>query len=115
MLLFGSVSAAHYVFFALTSVTYLTLLLAVTTLTTSFLFVASTQNGLTALVGQQHAMTGQISAVWNIFLSVPTVIALLAGGVLSGALENQSSDEAVRILFLLGGAIMGAVAVCSIW
>ena len=38
------------------------------------------------MIGQQHAMTGQISAVWNIFLSVPTVGALLIGGTLSGML-----------------------------
>ena len=35
-------------------------------LTASFLFVASAQNGLTATMGQQHVMSGQISAVWNV-------------------------------------------------
>ena len=40
----------------------------VVVLTTSFLFVSSAQNGLTSMIGQQHAMTGQISAVWNTFL-----------------------------------------------
>ena len=49
-------------------------------LTTSFLFVASAQNGLTSMIGQEHAMSGQISAVWNIFLSVPTLVAFLIGG-----------------------------------
>ena len=95
-------SAAFYILFALTPVSYLTLLLAVTTLTTSLLFVASAQNGLTASVGQRYAMTGQISAVWNIFLSVPAVMAFLAGGIISGVLENESLDQAVRILFALG-------------
>ena len=58
--------------------------LAVVLLTASFLFVASAQNGLTSVIGQQHAMTGQVSAVWNVFLSIPTVGALLIGGKLSG-------------------------------
>src|SRR6476619_2560984 len=62
MLLFGSMSAALYVFFAFTPINYPTLLVAVAMLTTSFLFVAGAQNGLTALIGQQHAMTGQVSA-----------------------------------------------------
>jgi MFS family permease len=115
LLMFGGVSAALYILFAFTSIGYLTLLLAIITLTASFLFVASAQNGLTALVGQRHAMTGQISAVWNILLSVPTVAALLAGGVLSNVLEDESSNQAVRILFLLGAAIMCAVAIYSIW
>ena len=110
MLLFGGISALLYVVFAFTPMSYGTLLAAVVLLTTSSLFVASAQNGLTSTIGQQHAMTGQISAVWNVFLSVPTVAALLIGGTLSGMLERQNPDEAVRILFLVGAAIMTAVA-----
>ena len=84
-------------------------------LTASFLFVASAQNGLTAMLGQQHAMTGQISAAWNVFLSIPTVAALLAGGTLSGMLEDRGANQAVRILFLVGAAIMFTIAVYSLW
>ena len=115
MLLFGSVSALLYVGFAFAPIAYGTLLVAVMLLTASFLFVASAQNGLTATLGQQHAMTGQISAVWNVFLSIPTVAALLAGGALSGILEERGTDQAVRILFLVGAAIMFAVAIYSLW
>jgi hypothetical protein len=115
MLLFGSVSALLYVGFAFAPIVYGTLLAAVMLLTASFLFVASAQNGLTAMLGQQHAMTGQISAVWNVFLSLPTVAALLAGGALSGILEERGTDQAVRILFLVGAAIMFAVAIYSLW
>ena len=115
MLLFGGISALLYVGFAFAPIGYGTLLVAVMLLTASFLFVASAQNGLTAMLGQQHAMTGQISAVWNVFLSIPTVAALLAGGALSGLLEERGADQAVRILFLVGAAIMFAVAIYSLW
>lgn len=115
MLLFGVMSALLYVCFALTPATYGTVLVAVVLLTTSFLFVASAQNGLTSVIGQQHAMTGQISAVWNVFLSIPTVAALLVGGTLSGLLEDRNVDQTVRILFLVGAAIMTAVAVYAAW
>jgi nicotinamide riboside transporter PnuC len=115
MLLFGVVSAGLYIFFAFTAISYATLLIAVVMLTVSFLFVLSAQNGLTAQMGQQHAMTGQVSAAWNIFLSIPTVGALLAGGELSGLLEHEGADQAVRILFLVGAAIMGAVAIYALW
>jgi hypothetical protein len=115
MLLFGSITAFLYVVFAFTPMSYGTLVVAVVLLTTSFLFVASAQNGLTSVIGQQHAMTGQISAVWNIFLSIPTVGALLIGGVLSGMLEQETPDSAVRILFLVGAAIMTAVALYGSW
>ena len=115
MLLFGTTSAGLYVFFAFTPVTYATLLVAVVLLTTSFLFVASAQNGLTSLIGQQHAMSGQISAAWNIFASVPTVGALLFGGALSNLLEESNADQAARILFLIGAAIMASVAAYAAW
>jgi Major Facilitator Superfamily len=115
MLLFGGITAFLYVVFAFTPMSYVTLVVAVVLLTASFLFVASAQNGLTSVIGQQHAMTGQISAVWNVFLSIPTVGALLIGGVLSGILEQETPDSAVRILFLVGAAIMTAVALYGLW
>jgi Na+/melibiose symporter-like transporter len=115
MLVFGGISALLYVFFAFTPMSYATLLVAIVLLTTSFLFVASAQNGLTSAIGQQHAMTGQISAVWNVFLSIPTVVALLIGGTLSDLLEDKSPDQALRILFLAGAAIMTAVALYALW
>ena len=94
MLLFGTMSGGLYVLFAFTPITYATLLVAVVLLTTSFLFVASAQNGLASMIGQQHAMSGQISVVWNIFASVPTVGALLIGGALSDLLEDSNADQA---------------------
>lgn len=115
MLLFGGITALLYVLFAFTPITYATLLVAVILLTASFLFVASAQNGLTSVIGQQHAMTGQVSAVWNVFLSIPTVGALLIGGKLSGLLEDKDPDQAVRILFLVGAAIMTAIALYALW
>jgi Major Facilitator Superfamily len=115
MLLFGSITAGLYVLFAFTPNTWATLLVAVVLLTTSFLFVASAQNGLTSTIGQQHAMTGQISAVWNVFLSIPAVGAFFFGGALSSMLEDQNADQAIRILFLTGAAIMAAVALYALW
>jgi hypothetical protein len=115
MLLFGAISASLYVFFAFTPITYETLLLAVMLSTTSFLFVASAQNGLTSTLGQQHAMPGQISAVWSIFASVPTVAALLIGGTLSNFLEGENAERAARILFLAGAVFMVAVTMYGAW
>jgi hypothetical protein len=60
-------------------------------------------------------MSGQIRAVWNCFLVIPTVASLLIGGVLSAMLEDRKADDAARILFLSGVAIMGAVAVYGFW
>jgi Major Facilitator Superfamily len=115
MLLFGGISTFLYLCFAFTPTTYLTLLAAVVVLTTSFLFVSSAQNGLTSTIGQQHAMTGQISAVWNVFLAIPAVAALLLGGTLSGMLEESNPDRAVRILFLVAAAVMMTVTAYALW
>jgi hypothetical protein len=115
MLLFGGITALLYVFFAFTPMSYATLLVAVLLLTTAFLFVSSAQNALTSTIGQQHAMTGQVSAVWNVFLSIPTFAALLIGGALSGRLEEENPDQAVRILFLVGAAVMTAIAIYALW
>jgi BT1 family len=115
MLLFGAITAALYVLFGFTPVTYATLLVAVVLSTTSFLFVTSAQNGLTSTIGQQHVMSGQVSAVWSIFASVPTVGALLIGGTLSGVLEERNVAEATRILFLIGATIMALLAIYAVW
>jgi predicted MFS family arabinose efflux permease len=115
MLLFGMLTAAIYVVFAFIPFSYTSLLAAVVLVTTSYLFVASAQHGLTSIIGQQNVMSGQISAVWNVAASVPVIGALLLGGILSSWLELRSGDEAARILFLIGGAFMAAVAMYAIW
>src|SRR5258705_8773698 len=106
MLLFGTITAILYVLFAFTTITYVTLLVAVILLTTSFLFVASAQNGLASMIGQQNAMTGQISAVWNVFASIPTVGALLIGGTLNGMLEGRNADAAAPTPFFFAAAVL---------
>jgi hypothetical protein len=115
MMLFGAVCAGLYGVFAFTPVTYATLMAAILLLTTAFLFVSSAQNGLASTLGQQHAMTGQISAVWNIFGSIPSVAALLVGGYLSGMLDGRNADEAARILFLAGAALMIVLVLYAAW
>ncbi|MFI4974381.1 MAG: MFS transporter [Caulobacterales bacterium] len=115
MVLFGAICAGLYVYFAFTPVNYASLLLAVLLVRTSFLFVSSAQNGLTSAIGQQHVMSGQVSAAWNIFGSLPGIAALLVGGSLSDLLEGRSADRAAHSLFLVGAAIMGVVALYGFW
>jgi MFS_1 like family len=114
-IVFGALSAGLYVLFAFTPVTTTTLLVAVMLLTTSFLFVISAQNGLSSMLGQQHAMSGQISTLLNIFGAFPTVAALLVGGRLSDLLESGNADQGARSLFLAGAAILIAVTIYALW
>ncbi len=110
MALFGVAGVALYTTFAFIPVSYATLLAAVMLLTSCFLFLASAQNGLASTLGQQHAMSGQISAIWNIFASLPAIAALLLGGRLSELLESHDADAAARTLFLLGAAVTALTA-----
>jgi hypothetical protein len=115
LLLFGAISAVLYVMFAFAPVTYETLLVSMVLLTTAYLFASSAQNGMTATVARQHLMTGQVSAMWNIFLSIPMVGALLVGGWLSATLEEWEPDKAIRILFLAGAAVMASMTIYAVW
>jgi MFS family permease len=115
MVLFGGLCAAVYVLFAFTPVTYQSLLVAYLLLGTSFLFVSSAQNGLTSAIGQQHVMSGQVSAAWNIFGSLPGIAALILGGSLSDLMEGRDVARAAQLLFLVGAAIMALVALYGLW
>jgi hypothetical protein len=114
-MLFGGMTAALYLAFAFVTVTYATLLVEIILLTTAFLFVSGAQNGLTAALGEQHLMSGQMSAAWNLFGAIPGMVALVIGGSLSEYLEAGSADRAARTLFLLGAAAMAAVAIYGVW
>jgi hypothetical protein len=115
LVLFGIATALLYIIFAFIPTTYATLLAAVFILTSSSLFMIAAQNGLTAMIGQRHAMSGQISALWNFFLVMPSVAAFLFGGVLSELLEHSEAGRAAPMLFLVGATMMGAVACLGRW
>jgi hypothetical protein len=111
---FSLFGAALYLVLALLPLSYTTLLLAALLPTTTFLFAASAQSGLTASIGQQHAMSGQISAVWNIFVSFPAAAAFVIGGHFSQFLEKQGPEETAHILFSLGAVTSMAVFMYSL-
>jgi predicted MFS family arabinose efflux permease len=113
MAIFGAIGTCLYLYFAFTPVSYASLLAAMGLLTVSSLFISSAQNGLTSTLGQQHAMSGQVSALWNIFASVPGVLALVLGGNLSERLGAEDTETTARMLFLAGAATMAAILLYS--
>src|ERR1700753_1319640 len=96
---FSLLSAALYLLLSLFPLSYLTILLAALLPTASFLFAASAQSGLTASISRQHAMSGQASAVWNVFVSLPAAAAFIIGGHLSQFLEEQDPEKTAKMLF----------------
>jgi Na+/melibiose symporter-like transporter len=103
-MLFGFLSAAMCIAFAFMPITIGTLLAAGLLLTSSSLFIASAQSGLAATLGHQHAMSGQISAAWNVFTALPAVAAYLVEGRLSQMLEGDGPEATCRVFFLIGAA-----------
>ena len=115
MLLFGAISAMLYATFAFIEITYLTLLIATLLLTTTYLFVLAAQNGLSSAVGQRHAMSGRISALWQIVIAIPAILALLLGGAISDFLESSSDRLVAGLLYATGAAIMLLIALYGFW
>jgi predicted MFS family arabinose efflux permease len=115
IVLFGGICSVGYLIFTFAPVTYQTLLAAQLLLGTCFLFVASAQNGLTSTLGQQHRMSGQISAVWNVAGALPGIVALILGGYLSDVMERRDAEGAAHLLFFVGATIMALVALYGLW
>ena len=105
LLVFSGLSTATYILFALTSYSAAALVLALLLLTVWSLFIASAQNGLIATLGEQHAMTGQMSTLWNLFTALPAILAFLIGGKITDFLQGLDAQAATRDLFLIGAAV----------
>ena len=115
MILFSLIGCVLDLVFAFTPVSTFSLLAAILTLTTAFLFVSSAQNGLSSTIGQQHVMSGRVSAVWSIFGMVPVVTTFVLGGKFSDLLEDSNPDLAARVMFLAGAAMTGLVLIYALW
>ena len=115
MIAFSLIGCALNLIFAFTPVSTFSLLMAILTLSIAFLFVSSAQNGLSSTLGQQHAMTGRVSAIWSIFGMVPSVTTFALGGKFSDWLEDIDPDLAARAMFLAGAATTGPMLLYALW
>ncbi len=115
LILFGAAAALLMVAFAFAPVSLPMLLVSVLLLASCFLFMWGAWNGLGALIGQRHAMSGQISALWNFGGTLAIMAAYAVGGALSQYLEGLSTAGAVRTLFLFVAAVMALIAALGLW
>jgi MFS family permease len=112
---FGLIASALLAGFAFADVTLAMLYAAIIFAGIAFILLFAAWNGLGSTVGRQHAMSGQLSAVWNIAGTVALVAGLVVGGVLSDRLELLTAVGAVRTLFLIIAAFMALIAVLGLW
>ncbi len=109
IVLFGSLTFALYILLAFVPVTWATLLGAVLLLRIAFRLVASAESGLLSTLAQQHTMSGQMSALWNVVASTIGAASVLLGGSLTDLLKSEGVDRAFHILFLVGAAVVAGV------
>jgi Major Facilitator Superfamily len=115
LVLFGGMTAATFVAFALAPTSYGSLLAGMLLATAAYLFVRSAVFGLSADLAQQHLMTGRISALRTVISTAAGLAAFVVGGVLSQALEGGGAGQAARVIFLVGAAVMAVMAVFGLW
>jgi hypothetical protein len=102
LFLFSALSAVTYAVFAFMGASLAALSIGLFLQTVWSLFIAAAQNGLTATIGEQHALTGQMSAVWNVFTALPAILAFLIGGSFSDFLNATDVENAARLVFQVG-------------
>jgi MFS family permease len=108
LLMSAPVAVACYVWLALGSDTYLELLIAFLISLLAFVFIATASLALMTAVGQQQSMTGRLTAVSQVALTLPTGVSFLIGGWLLHRVSPHGS-------FLVAAAITGVIFVQALW
>jgi MFS family permease len=106
--LFAPVTAAVFIWMALSQLSFAGLFAGMLLVMISFRFVAAAYQGLLALVGQEKLMSGRLSALWNIVLSVPYVAGSFASGYIAEHLPPRQT------FFLVAGLTL-LIALLAIW
>jgi MFS family permease len=107
-LIFGSVTAAVFVWMALSPLSYARLFVGMLLVMFSFRAISAAYQGLLALVGQEKLMSGRLSALWNIVSSFPAILGAFASGYLTVHLAPGQT-------FLLVAALAAMIALVALW
>jgi len=107
-MIFAPVTAAAFVWMALTHLTYQSLFLGVLLVMVAFRFVSAAYQALLALVGQERLMSGRLSALWQIVSSIP----ILAGAFASGWVTEHLRPSQT---FLILAALAALLGLLGLW
>ena len=114
LMVFGAVTGLIYGTIGLLNPTYAVLMVGLLIATASFQIVGSAAAGLISTIGQQQAISGQMSSLFSIGITFPIVVSYLVGGVLSDMLEGRAATTAARILFLTAAGLMLVIALFGV-
>jgi len=108
LLLFSGIAAIVLGATAILPITYVGLILVFVCSSIVAQFLASAQQGLTSVLGQERLMSGRLSSVWQTAAALPLLLLDLLGGYLSDHL-------APSLVFLLSAAIALAITLFTLW
>lgn len=104
-LIFASTSALIFIWMALSGLSYGGLFMGMLLVMITFRFVAAAYQGLMALVGQEQLMSGRLSALWQIVMSVPYVLGGFASGYVAEHVSPRNTFIIVAVMTLMIAAI----------
>jgi len=107
-LIFAPATAAVYIWMAWSHLSYRELFIGMFLVMALFRFVAAAYQGLLALIGQEKLMSGRLSALWNIFNSIPYIVGGFFSGYIADHLPPSRTFGMVAALTLL-------IAVAGLW
>ncbi len=107
-LIFSPVTAAVFVWLAFSKLTLPTLYTGILSAILAFRLVASAYQALIALVGEEKLMSGRLSTVWNVVLSLPAVAAAWGSGYVT---EHLTAHQ----IFLLMAALCLSLGFIGLW
>jgi MFS transporter len=107
-LLFAPLTAAVYLWMALSPVSYPGLFTGMLLVMFSFRFITAAYWGLLALIGQEQLMSGRLSVLWNIVMSIPYIAGAFASGYLAEHLPPRQT-------FILMAALTLLIALLGRW
>ena len=114
LIVFGAATALIFGAMALVNPTYSVFLGGLFVATMAFRMVSSAAFGITNTLAQKHAVSGQMSSVISLCISLPDLISFIGGGMLSQTLEGQGAAAAARVLFLCAGGLILAIVLLAV-
>ncbi len=107
-LVFAPLTAAVFVWMAFSKISYAGLFWGMLAVMFAYRFLAAAYQGLMALIGQEKLMSGRLSVLWNVFLSLPVLIGAGASGFFTEYLRPTQT-------FLFLAALTLGIFLVGLW
>jgi hypothetical protein len=107
-LLFAPLTAIAFILMAVWPLSYAGLLVGMLVVMVLSRFLMAAFQGLIALVGQERLMSGRLSVVWNVVMSIPYFAAAFTSGFVSDHLRPKAT-------FLLVAGLTLCIGLIGLW